>query len=110
MVEATSQSEGTVTTETFTIVASAKKLENGDDVVQAAGGEESVFDQLDKATGIKLSGNSYGYEACSFVATQLGTRDTPNLVDIDFSDIFVSRLRAELPASLEVMCKALAPK
>ena len=32
------------------------------------------------------------------------------LSDIDFSDIFVSRLRSELPASLEVMSLALLPK
>ena len=37
-------------------------------------------------------------------------RDTPKLIDIDLSDIFVSRLRAELPASLEVMSQALLAK
>ena len=67
------------------------------------GGEESKFDELDKVEGIKLSGNSYGFEACQFIADQLRVRDTPKLVDIDLSDIFVSRLRAELPASLEVI-------
>ena len=65
--------------------------------------EEAKFNQLTRAKGIRLSGNSYGFEACKFIAEQFAGRDTPFLVDIDFSDIFVSRLRAELPASLKVM-------
>ena len=44
------------------------------------------------------------------MAQQLAARDTPFLVRIDFSDIFVSRLRAELPNSLRGMCDALLPK
>ena len=65
--------------------------------------EEAKFNQLARAKGIRLSGNSYSYEACKFIAEQFAARDTPFLVDIDFSDIFVSRLMAELPASLKVM-------
>jgi len=95
---------------TFIIEAAAKKFDTPDDVIAAAGGSADKFDVLDRATGIKLSGNSFGFEACNFMAEQFAARDTPFLVKIDFSDIFVSRLRAELPNSLRVMSQALLPK
>lgn len=87
----------------FVIEGTAKKFDSSADVIAAVGGEETKFDELERAKGVKLSGNSFGYEACQFMASQFSGHDTPFLVDIDFSDIFVSRLRAELPASLQVM-------
>jgi Ran GTPase-activating protein 1 len=59
---------------------------------------------------ITLGGNSYGFEACEWVAQTLAKTETPALKAIDFSNIFVSRLRAELPKSLKVMAEALLPK
>jgi Ran GTPase-activating protein 1 len=49
-------------------------------------------------------------EACEWVANLLKSQDTPSLKEIDFSNIFVSRLRAELPQSLKIMALALLPK
>uniref|UniRef100_A0A7S3MN86 Ran GTPase-activating protein 1 n=1 Tax=Favella ehrenbergii TaxID=182087 RepID=A0A7S3MN86_9SPIT len=95
---------------TFVIEAAAKKFDSADDVISGAGGSEDKFQELSRAKGIKLSGNSFGFEACKFIADQLAVHDTPLLVDIDFSDIFVSRLRAELPDSLRVMSQTLLAK
>ena len=89
------------------IEAAAKKFDKAADVQEAIGTKAL---NLTKATSIKLSGNSYGFEACKFLSEQFAGQNTPNLVDIDFSDIFVSRLRAELPASLQVMAQAILPK
>ena len=82
------------------IPAAAKKFDSAEEVIAGAGGSEDKFNELEQATHIKLSGNSYGFEACKFIAEQLSAHDTPKLCDIDFSDIFVSRLRSEIPASL----------
>lgn len=49
---------------------------------------------------ITLGGNSYGFEACQWLAKLLEDQNTPSLKEIDFSNIFVSRLRSELPKSL----------
>ena len=94
----------------FVIEAAAKKFDSAEDVIAAVGGSEEKFEELSRAKGIKLSGNSFGFDACNFMATQFANRDLPLLVDIDFSDIFVSRLRAELPDSLRVMSQALLSK
>ena len=91
------------------IEAKAKKFDTAEDVQKAIGSKEL---DLTNATSIKLSGNSYGFAACKWLSEQFISHgdDTPNLVDIDFSDIFVSRLRAELPKSLKVMAEAILPK
>ena len=82
------------------IEAAAKKFDTAEHVLAALGGSEDKLNELERARGIRLGGNSYGFEACKFMAEQLAKRDTPLLVDIEFDNIFVSRLRAELPASL----------
>lgn len=65
---------------------------------------------LREFTKITIGGNSYGFEACRWLAEQISDQDTTSLSMIDFSNIFVSRLRAELPRSLEIMALALLPK
>jgi|688.fasta_scaffold258102_1 Ran GTPase-activating protein 1 len=59
---------------------------------------------------ITLGGNSYGFEACQWFADLISAHNTPKLVAVDFGNIFVSRLRAEIPKSLNVMAQALLPK
>ena len=54
----------------FNIKGEAKKFDSAQDVIDAVGGSEEKFDELDRVEGIKLSGNSYGYEACKFIAEQ----------------------------------------
>ena len=58
---------------------------------------------------ITLSGNSYGREACDFLASVL-ERPTPKLTKVDFNDLFVGRKLQELPGSLEVLIRSLMNK
>ena len=53
---------------TFVIEAATKKFDSSEDVITAVGGSEDKFDELDRSKGIKLSGNSYGLEACRYLA------------------------------------------
>jgi len=88
------------------------KFDTSDDVkaafIEAAKGQNPI--DLSAVTKITIGGNSYGYEACEWLANLVKSQDTPKLKEIDFSNIFVSRLRAELPRSLEIMALALLPK
>ena len=43
-----------------------------------------------------LSGNSYGIQACEWVATNV-IRDWEGLRQVSFSNMFVGRLRNEIP-------------
>lgn len=89
----------------------AKKFDSAEDIKSAflAAAHADEVD-LSKVTKITLGGNSYGFSACEWLAQHLKSQDTPNLRAIDFSNIFVSRLRAEIPRSLEVMAISLLPK
>lgn len=89
----------------------AKKFDSAEDIKTAflAAAHSDEVD-LSKVTKITLGGNSYGFSACEWLAQHLKSQDTPNLRAIDFSNIFVSRLRAEIPRSLEVMAISLLPK
>lgn len=89
----------------FVVKPEQKKFDSADDV-KAAVGADFHLQTISKLT---LGGNSYGFEACEWLSQQFGG-DTPNLHAIDFSNIFVSRLRAELPKSLNVMATALVGK
>lgn len=95
----------------FVVKGEQKKFDTGDDAkaafIAAAGTQDLNMSTVSKIT---LGGNSYGYEACEWLANLLKEQDTPSLKEIDFSNIFVSRLRAELPRSLEIMALALLPK
>lgn len=48
---------------------------------------------------LTLSGNSYGLEACKWIGDNILSK-TKKLKNAIFSDLFVARLRSELPASL----------
>ena len=100
--------ESTSTTN-FVVKPEQKKFDTAEDVKNACSAEFGSFD-LKMVSGLTLGGNSYGLEACTWLAEQFNSQDTPNLKSIDFSNIFVSRLRAEIPKSLEVMAIALLPK
>jgi len=85
----------------FVIKGEQKKFDTAEHVEQALESQGHAKQlNLSQAESLTLSGNSYGFEACEFVAQQLARQDTPFLSRIDFSNIFVSRLRAELPRSL----------
>ena len=67
-----------------------------------------MFDS-DKVEEVTLSGNSYGREACDYLASIL-EKPTPNLTTVNFNDMFVGRKLQELPGSLEVLVRALMKK
>jgi Ran GTPase-activating protein 1 len=55
---------------------------------------------------ISFGGNTYGREACDFIASLLSV-ETPLLTTVNFNDLFVSRKIDELPGSLKVLVEAL---
>jgi Ran GTPase-activating protein (RanGAP) involved in mRNA processing and transport len=56
---------------------------------------------------ITLSGNSYGREACDYLAELFKAQKTPKLESVNFNDMFVSRKLLELPGSLEVLIRSI---
>ena len=60
-----------------------------------------------KLESITLSGNSYGRDACDYIAELLSSNETPLLTNVVFNDMFVGRKLDELPGSLEVLVRAL---
>jgi Ran GTPase-activating protein 1 len=56
-----------------------------------------------------MSGNSYGTEACQWIAENV-IKFCENIKKVDFSDIFTSRLRSDLPNSLLLLMTALEGK
>lgn len=62
-----------------------------------------------KVNGITLGGNSYGTEACRWIAENVLTKWS-NLKYVNFSNIFISRLKEDLPVSLKLMMDALIGK
>lgn len=76
---------------------SAKFDEANDDLKAAFAGHD-----LEKFNAITLSGNSYGTEACKWIAENV-LKNWTNLKYVNFSNIFVSRLKEEIPVSLRFM-------
>ena len=56
-----------------------------------------------------LSGNSYGIEACRWIAQNVLVNCT-NLQVVNFSDIFTTRERKDLPPALKLMIDAILNK
>lgn len=102
--------ESTHQSDHFVVKPEQKKFDTAEQVEQAwlASSSNNSLDHLSKVTKITLGGNSYGFEACEWVAKTLASCES--LKAIDFSNIFVSRLRAELPKSLKIMAEALLPR
>jgi len=69
---------------------------------------KSAFEGIDLSSvrSLTLSANSYSFDACQWVAENILSK-APRLIKLDFSDIFTTRLRNTLPASLNVMMKAV---
>ena len=66
------------------------------------------FDGIDliMMKSLKLSENSYGTAACEWIAENV-LRRAKNLEDVNFSDMFTSRLRSDLPNSLRILINGL---
>lgn len=72
---------------------------------------QALFEGVDfsKITSIELSGNSYGQEACQWISENV-IAYCNNLKKVNFSDIFTTRLRQDLPQSLGYLINALEGK
>lgn len=70
-----------------------------------------LFRDLDKSVynHLTLSGNSYGFRACAWIAQNI-LQDWTILREVDFSNIFVSRTKEEIPPSLKLMMDAISDK
>lgn len=88
----------------FEVQSVSKKY---DDVNELA----AVFEgkDLSEFNALTLSGNSYGTDACFWIAEHV-LKNWTNLVYVNFSNIFVSRLREEIPKSLKAMMDAVMDK
>ena len=83
----------------FKITYQSKRYDKKEDIEKDLPGP---FDH-ENVEEVTLSGNSYGKEACEALATIIGAKPCPKLTTVNFNDLFVSRLIAELPASLEAL-------
>ena len=86
--------------------ANSKKYDTKDEIVAVIG--ESPID-CENVEQVTLSENSYGREACDYLASLL-EKQTPKLTKINFNDMFVGRKLQELPGSLEVLARAIKDK
>jgi Ran GTPase-activating protein 1 len=85
----------------FTIKAATLKFETRDDILPYL---RPLIDNPD-VEEVHLSGNTYGVEACKFLAEILATKK--NLKVAQFADIFSTRLRTEIPQSLDYILSAI---
>ena len=98
MVESSSE-----TKKHFKITFQSKRYDKKEDIEQDLPGH---FDH-ENVEEITLSGNSYGKEACEAIGMIIGAKECPKLTTVNFNDLFVSRLIAELPSSLEALVRSI---
>ena len=69
---------------------------------------KAQFEGLDfaRVRSITLSANSYGTEACQWIADEILSKCVC-LSKVNFSDMFVSRLRSDLPISLKILMNSI---
>jgi len=66
--------------------------------------------QAETVETISLGGNSFGKEACEFLSTLYKEKECPLLRKALFDNLFVSRLREEIPDSIRALTDALLGK
>ena len=69
---------------------------------------EELKEKVSDISYIKLSGHSYGLVGCEHLADII--KEANNLREVDFSSIFISRLKEEVPVNLKVLCSAIIDK
>mmetsp|Transcript_31183 Transcript_31183/g.47741 ORF Transcript_31183/g.47741 Transcript_31183/m.47741 type:complete len:149 (+) Transcript_31183:48-494(+) len=101
----TSLMENLSIAESFEVPPNSKMFDNADETFQA------VFKDVDftKVERIKLSANSYATEPCKWIAENVLSKCTALKV-ADFSDMFTTRLKSDLPESLKYLIDAIADK
>ena len=67
------------------------------------------FLDCERVVSFQLSGNSFGMEACRWIAENVLV-NCVNLQEVNFSDIFTTRERAALPPSLKLMIDSILNK
>lgn len=69
---------------------------------------KALFEGLDfaRVRSITLSANSYGTEACQWIADEILSKCL-NLKKVNFSDMFTQRLRSDLPNSLKALMDSI---
>tara|TARA_B110000285_G_scaffold214215_1_gene259328 strand:+ start:254 stop:769 length:516 start_codon:yes stop_codon:yes gene_type:complete len=61
---------------------------------------------LDNLTDITLGGNSYDSESCNWIKQNVLMK-APKLTKVNFSNMFVTRLRSDLPISIKYLIEGL---
>lgn len=89
------------------LIVPPKSLKFDDDHAELRAAFEGK--DLSKFDGLTLSGNSYGTPACTWIAQNI-LQGWTNLKYVNFSNIFISRLKEDLPVSLKIMMEAIMGK
>ena len=84
----------------FVIPTQGKFFDEANDEMQEAFSVFNDGDKMSACTSFTLSGNSFGMDACQWIAENI-LINLHNLQKVDFSDIFTTRERDKLPASLK---------
>lgn len=69
---------------------------------------KDLEENKEKITSIELTSNSIGIPCAKELAARI--KNLPNLVNVNYRDIFVSRLKEDLPISLECLMRAIIDK
>ena len=87
------------------VEAKAIKFDDANDELKA------TFDgvSFDTIKSITLGGNSYGTDACRWIAENVLVH-CKNIEKVDFSNIFIGRLKADLPISLKCLMDSVEDK
>lgn len=93
----------------FVIPTQGKFFDEANDEMQEAFNVFNDGDKMSACTSFTLSGNSFGMDACQWIAENI-LINLHNLQKVDFSDIFTTRERDKLPASLKFMIDAIIDK
>jgi Ran GTPase-activating protein (RanGAP) involved in mRNA processing and transport len=71
------------------IIAQSKKYDTKEEISALVKEDSINYENIEEIT---LSGNSYGREACDYLASLIKT-ETPKLAKVNFNDLFVGRIR-----------------
>lgn len=87
----------------FVMPGKDKQLEKVEDLDQEA--IQELKTNVATITSIKLSGHSYGLEACQHIGDILA--DATKLTHVDFSNCFIGKLKDQIPENLKALLKNL---
>jgi Ran GTPase-activating protein 1 len=96
---------GSKIVEDLVVPEEARKYDGPEDTLQA------VFDDVNfhSVKSFTMGGNSYGTEACQWIADNVLTH-CKNIERVNLSNIFIGRLKADLPTSLRILMNSIENK